>query len=51
MPNKKQQRFGNPARQAEVEARRQARAVAAQAVAVSAAAQRKTDSGCGSCCD
>lgn len=52
MATTKKRRFGNPARQAEVEAEQQARIIAAQAVSVAAAAQRKADSDCATgCCD
>lgn len=51
---KKQRRFGNPARQAEVDAEKHSQAIAAQAAAVSAAAQRRAeadDADCaGGCC-
>lgn len=50
MATNKQRRFGNPARQAEVDAREQERVIAAQAGAVLMAAQRKTDADCTTGC-
>ena len=50
MAGKKQRRFGNPARQAEVDAAEQERVLTAQAAAVSAAAQSRADADCTTGC-
>ena len=49
MAPKKQRRFGNPLRQAQVEAEERARALAAQAAAVATAAQRRADAADADC--
>ncbi|WP_422771452.1 hypothetical protein ACN28C_33380 [Plantactinospora sp. WMMC1484] len=51
MASRKQRRFGNPARQAEVDAAARARAHAVQAATVAAAQKRKESGDCGTCCD
>ncbi|WP_155246078.1 hypothetical protein [Salinispora arenicola] len=50
MATKKRRRFGNPARQAEIDAAARAQARAAQAAAVAATRKRK-ESSCDTCCD